>query len=204
MVSHDSPSVAASDEDATKELLVWADAYIVARVGKMMRGGPGRATLELLDLEIDEIAQSVRIKFWRALRWRHIVDPKAYIHRIVHNEFVDLVRRQKSTLPLESMLDPLDELEQEEAVASSMALVADDVLALPSRRICALVCTLRERVGSVLTTCGGVQRASDGCCTGKPARKISDLLPFEALLLPALILNSWESVRTNGKSLNTS
>src|SRR6266704_1552552 len=55
---------------------------------------------EVLDLEIDEIIQRVRIKFWRALLTKHIDHHRAYIRSIVSNEFNDLGRRRKAPLTL--------------------------------------------------------------------------------------------------------
>src|SRR5947199_6526549 len=62
------------------------------------------ASPEVLDLEIQELAQRSRIKLWRALQKRHITHLKPYIRLIVRSESIDMVRSYKPYLPL-----PIDE-----------------------------------------------------------------------------------------------
>src|SRR2546428_331620 len=101
MALRDLASVVPYDEDdPAEELLAPFDTYIVALVGKWARRGSSNADPGVLDLEIDEIAQRVRIKLWQALHQKRVAHPEAYIQCIVHNEFVDLARRRKRTLPL--------------------------------------------------------------------------------------------------------
>src|SRR5262249_41436148 len=88
-----------SDPDI-EEILVRLDPYIVALVEKMARRSSNIARPEVLDLEIDEIVQRVRIKLWKALMVKLIEYPRAYIRTIVNNEFNDIPRRRKAPLPL--------------------------------------------------------------------------------------------------------
>jgi len=55
-----------SDSDI-QEILVRFDPYIVMLVQKKASSSSNIARPEVLDLEIDEIVQKVRIKFWQAL-----------------------------------------------------------------------------------------------------------------------------------------
>src|ERR1700680_3996686 len=90
-----------SEEDNDpEETLVRYNLYIVALVGQMARSSSNLARPEVLDLEIDEVVQRIRIKFWHALNVKHIDHPKAYIKTMVRNEFNDLSRKRKPPLPL--------------------------------------------------------------------------------------------------------
>src|SRR5260221_3673911 len=95
--------VPAYNEDASvEELLEKFDPYIVAQTRQLACLGSDVAYPA--GLELDDIAQRVRIKLWQALRQRPIEKPVAYIKRIVHTEFVDMKRQHKPHLPL-----PVDE-----------------------------------------------------------------------------------------------
>jgi DNA-directed RNA polymerase specialized sigma24 family protein len=156
-----------SEEDSDpdiEEILARFDAYIVALVQKMARRSSNIARPEVLDLEIDEITQRVRIKFWKALEAKEIEHHKAYIRIIVNNEFNDLGRKRKAPLPLptdedgelymgnvllsesEGFADPVVEFGKEEEMDSWMALTADVVTDLPARQQHAMICHLKEQV----------------------------------------------------------
>src|SRR5205085_9836014 len=93
--------VSEDDSDPTpEEILVRYDHFIVALVNKMASRSSGIARPEVLDLEIDEIVQRVRIKFWNAIQSKHIEYPQAYIRTIVRNEFNDIPGKRKPPLPL--------------------------------------------------------------------------------------------------------
>ncbi len=152
-----------SDPDF-EEILVRFDPYIVAEVEKLARRSSNIARPEVLDLEIDEIVQRVRIKFWKALGTKHIEHPWAYIRRIVRNEFNDIPRKRKSPQPLptdedgeiyigkvilsesEGMSDPAHEFELEEGLNEWIALAATVVSNLSQRQKHAMICLLKERV----------------------------------------------------------
>ena len=72
--------VSEQDSDAPPEdILVQHDRYIVALVTQLVRGSSNVGHPDVLDLEIDEIVQQVRIKFYLALLSRRIDHPKAYV-----------------------------------------------------------------------------------------------------------------------------
>jgi DNA-directed RNA polymerase specialized sigma24 family protein len=156
-----------SEEDSdpdVEEILARFDSYIVALVQKMARRSSNIARPEVLDLEIDEITQRVRIKFWKALEAKEIEHHKAYIRTIVSNEFNDLGRKRKAPLPLptdedgelymgnvllsesEGLADPAVEFGKEEAMNDLMELTAHVVTDLPPRMQRAMICHLKEQV----------------------------------------------------------
>jgi DNA-directed RNA polymerase specialized sigma24 family protein len=161
-----------SDEDSDpdiEEILVRFDPYIVAEAEKLVRRSSNFAHPEVLDLEIAEVAQRVRIKLWGVLkREKHIEYPKAYIRKIVNNEFNDILRRRKLLLPLptdedgeiymgnlmltesEGMSDPAHEFEQEEGLNNWMALAAQVVSNLSQRQKHAMICLLKERIDNYM------------------------------------------------------
>ena len=78
--------------------------YIVMQVKNKASNSSNIARPEVLDLEIDEITQRVRIKFWQALLKKKIEHHRAYIRSIVSlNQFNDIGRRRKTPLPLPTM-----------------------------------------------------------------------------------------------------
>jgi DNA-directed RNA polymerase specialized sigma24 family protein len=88
-----------SDPDP-EEILEQYNSYIVALVGQMARSSSSLVRPEVFDLEVDEVAQQVRIKLWHALTEKHIKHHKAYIRTLVRNEFNDLSRKRKPPLSL--------------------------------------------------------------------------------------------------------
>jgi DNA-directed RNA polymerase specialized sigma24 family protein len=156
-----------SEEDSDpgiEEILARFDPYIVAQVQKMARRSSNIAHPDVLDLEIDEIIQRVRIKFWKALEAKEIEYHRAYIRTIVSTEFNDLSRKRKAPLPLptdedgelymgnallsesEGLADPAVEFGKKETIDGLMALTADVVTDLPSRQQHAMICYLKEQV----------------------------------------------------------
>src|SRR6266702_2538880 len=73
------------------------DSYIRAQVKRMMSQHPLLMRQEVKGLEIDEIVQRVRIRFWRMLEKGHVRFPRAYVTRIIYSEIIDMQRRQKVT-----------------------------------------------------------------------------------------------------------
>jgi DNA-directed RNA polymerase specialized sigma24 family protein len=124
---------------------------------------------ELLDLEIQELAQRSRIKLWRTLQKNRITYIKAYIRCIVHSASMDMVRGYKPDLPLpldeegeiyqgnvlvtpsEGMQDPLYELEQKERVSEYIMQVVDVLRSLPPCQRRVMICSLKEQLDDVLT-----------------------------------------------------
>lgn len=173
----DQPGVTEYDADASvEELLTQFDPYIIALVKHMARRRSNVINSAVADLEIDEIIQQTRIKFWRVLNQRRIENPKAYIRSIVFNLFNDMLRQRKSSLPLpvdeegelyagtviiapqDGMVDPANEYEQEEAVATLLARTADAVSSLPPRQQRAMISSLAERVDDVLQLAGAFKK----------------------------------------------
>ena len=165
MGSQDFFGTSAYDSDPEiEEILVRLDPYIVASVEKMARHSSNIARPEVVDLEIDEITQRVRIKFWGALKEKPIAYPKAYIRTIVNNEFNDIPRKRKAPLPLptdedgeihlgntllaerEGMSDPAYEFELDEGLNGWMALAAQAISHLSPRQKHAMICLLKERI----------------------------------------------------------
>jgi len=159
------PSAYDSDFDVDAVLEQY-DEYIVALARKNIPHTV--APPEVLDLEIDELAQNSRIKFWLTLQKRQITHSKTYIRSIVQNESVNLLRQHKPFLslpadedgelyqgdllvtPSEGMQDPLDELEREEMIADYITKAVDDVLKLPACQQFAMICSLKDQLDDVL------------------------------------------------------
>ena len=159
------PSAYNDDFDVDKMLEDY-DAYIV---GLARKNVPYNVTSpEVLDLDIDELAQNTRIKLWIASQKKRITSIKAYIRCIVRTQSVNMVREHQPVLPLptdeegelyhgnllvtagKGMQDPLEELEQEETIAEYITKTVDEVLKLPSRQQLSMVCSLKEEVDDLL------------------------------------------------------
>jgi RNA polymerase sigma factor (sigma-70 family) len=155
-------NLAAYSNDADiYETLIYSDAYIVNLARKTIP----RAIIpqEILDLEIDELAQSTRIKLWHALNRRTVTNVKSYIRRIVHNSCVDIAREHGRITSLvtdeedeayqgllvaagEGMQDPAYEIEREWMRRDSVERLVQCIVALPPRQRQAIICTLKDRV----------------------------------------------------------
>jgi DNA-directed RNA polymerase specialized sigma24 family protein len=147
-------------------VLVEYDQYLTRQVRDCMRSHSDVIRPEVLDLETDELVQRVRIKFWHALKDKHIDFPKTYIKRIVNSEFIDMVRRIKPNymldLPVDEegeiyqghmlitpsvgMADPSVEYEERVEASERMEEIVDAVLTLPARQQQAIICEMRDRV----------------------------------------------------------
>jgi RNA polymerase sigma factor (sigma-70 family) len=151
------------------EILEQYDPFIVAHMREQVCQDPALMRAVTRDMEIDDLAQLVRIKFWHALQEKEITYPKAYIRRIVNSEIVDMMRRLKVlpmalpedeegeiyagkvlVTPSEEMADPAEVVEQQEAATCRMREVAGAVVKLPERQQHAMICTLRDRVDNLL------------------------------------------------------
>ena len=117
---------------------------------------------DVLDLEIDEIAQRTMIKLWQAMQRGHISNIKSYTKSIVYTETIDLVRRHKPVgpLPLDeygelyqehilatlspSSFDPIEQFEQAEAHRHLIKRLAQAILALPPKQRYAMICALKD------------------------------------------------------------
>ena len=162
------PSAHDSDfEDLDIEkLLEQLDGYIVTLARKKVPRNIIRP--ELVEDEIEELAQKIRIKLWMKLQKEPITSPKAYISRIAYTEAVDLVRQYNWLLPLtidedgelyhgnllltpsEGMQNPADELEHEETFIDFLERAVREVLALPPCQRYALLCSLKDHREDIL------------------------------------------------------
>jgi DNA-directed RNA polymerase specialized sigma24 family protein len=158
-----------SDYDANEidEILRQNDDYILTLARKKV---PRHITSpELLDLEIQELAQRSRIKLWRTLQQSRVTHIKAYIRCIVHSASMDMIRNYKPDLPLpldeegelyqgnvlvtpcEGMQDPLYELEQKEAATEYITQAVDMLRTLPPCQRRVMICSLKDQLDDVLT-----------------------------------------------------
>lgn len=141
------------------------DSYICAVTRQKIRNMQPRISTQLLEEQVNELAQRSRIKFWLALKQRSIRSPKAYIRRIVHSEAVDMVRQKTRAIPLsldeegelyqgwllveksEGMNDPAIEAEQLETTDHNISSVVSAAMQLSPRQQEAMICWLKERLG---------------------------------------------------------
>jgi len=151
-----------------QEILVRFDPYIVMLVRNKASNSSNIARSEVLDLEIDEIIQSVRIQFWQALLKKKIEHHRAYLRSIVSNEFNDIGRRRKTPLPLpidedgelymgnvllsesNELADPATAFEKEEELDNLMELTAQVVHDLPPRMKLAMINHLKDQVDNLI------------------------------------------------------
>jgi RNA polymerase sigma factor (sigma-70 family) len=88
----------------TLERIVSDHAAMVRHVGRRYR---------LSDADLDEVAQEVRIRLWRATQ-RFAEVPTSYVYRASTSAAVDLLRRRRarhadSTLPLDEVAEPVSD-----------------------------------------------------------------------------------------------
>jgi DNA-directed RNA polymerase specialized sigma24 family protein len=169
--------VSPEDSDPTpEEILVQHDQYIVALVRQRALRSTNFARPGQFDLEVDEMVQRVRIKFWQALAVKHIDYPKAYLRRMVCNEFNDLSRKPRQPLPLltdddgelflndtEELeraweMDPADEFEEREGLNELMDSTADGLAKLAPRQQQAMICEINEKIDTTLQLIQALRR----------------------------------------------
>ena len=161
--------VSPEDSDPTPdEILAQYDQYIVALVRQRALRSTNFAKPGQFDLEVDETVQRVRIKFWQALTLKHIEFPKAYLKKMVSNEFHDLSRKRRQPLPLltdddgelylndmEELekaweMDPADEFEESEGLEELMDSAVGALAKLAPRQQQAMICELNEKIDTTL------------------------------------------------------
>lgn len=155
------------DDNAINEILEQYNSYLFALVKKSI---PQRfSNPDTFDLDIDEFAQTVRIKLWQALKRRPISHITAYIRCIIHTETVNLLRQHASIcypLPMtdegelyqgnvlmtlsEGMHDPLYEVEQEEVITKYITSTVDAVVNFPQVQRKAMICYLKDKLENVI------------------------------------------------------
>jgi RNA polymerase sigma factor (sigma-70 family) len=123
---------------------------------------------DVIDLDIDELAQITRFKLWLALQKQDIRHMKAYIRRIVHNEAINMMRQYKPVEPLitsdegelyqahvmiasgQAIQDPAEEIEQEEMLSSYSSKLTEAVPKLPPQQQRAMICALKDQIADIL------------------------------------------------------
>ena len=154
-------AVVASRSDTCEAILRRLDGYIISQVHRLGPCYSRDIHPAVLDLELDEIIQRVRIKLWQALEKRDIRYPYAYVKLIIQSEFIDMTRRQKPYLSLSideelthaeveiaarHMADPAETVAQRIDASTCLKEMIQAVLALPPRQQNAMICSLKERV----------------------------------------------------------
>ena len=155
-------------EESSEEILKRYDWYIVVQAKRIVRLYPALAHQAVMDLEIDELIQRVRIKLWRTLEKRTILYPHNYIKRMIRNQLIDMQRQMKPTVPLPideeeewqfseaigitlaHTSDPAEEVEQRIESSSLLEKTVPLVLRLPPRQRLAMMCSLKERVDDLV------------------------------------------------------
>lgn len=123
---------------------------------------------EVIDLDIDELAQITRLKLWSALQKQYIRNTNAYIRRIVHNEAINMLRQHKPVGPLNTdnegeaylahtmiassqvIQDPTERIEEEEMLSSYFSKLVQNVLELPPQQQRAMICALKDQIADIL------------------------------------------------------
>jgi RNA polymerase sigma factor (sigma-70 family) len=124
--------------------------------------------IELIDMEIDEIAQITLIKLWHALSEERVQYIMPYTRTVVRNECINLIRKQQHKnypLPLDNegeisvnfiiqpgqeTQNPAEELEQREVLIEYTTRAVHLILKLPRRQRQAMIAALKERVADIL------------------------------------------------------
>ncbi len=154
-------AVAVSRSDICDMSLNHFDGYIVSQAHRLGRCYSRYIHPAVLDLELDEVIQRVRIKLWQALEKREIHYPYAYIKLIIQSEFIDMKRRKKPYLSwsideeltqaeveiaAQHMADPAETMMQQVDASTCLKEMIQAILTLPPRQQYAMICSLKERV----------------------------------------------------------
>jgi len=160
MKDHIPLGLGAYDSDPDNEFLVEHDFYIQAEARKIILSG--LFPEDMFELEVNELAQIIRIRLWKAHQKRTINNPRAYIRTIAYTAAVDIVRNHKPTVSLstgmngepgpgdfqlaqnERLRDPAFEIELGEIDRSLLTKLVEAILALPHRQRHAVLYSLIE------------------------------------------------------------
>src|SRR5436309_2382875 len=93
----------AYDSDPDDEFLAKFNACIRSTAWKVIASG--LFFEDALDLQADELSQSIRIKLWEARQKRSITNPGAYIRTIAYTTAIDMIRRHRPIISLFSEED---------------------------------------------------------------------------------------------------
>src|ERR1700753_3310458 len=138
-------------------VLADVDGYVIVQVKKLLYGQQSSRREDFDDLEVDELTQRVRIKFWKTLEKGLVVHPYSYVKRVVYSEFIDMKRQQKRTvaLPIDEeevldssscAVDPADDVIQRMEYHTFLQRIVSMIVDLPPRQQMAMVCWLWEKV----------------------------------------------------------
>jgi DNA-directed RNA polymerase specialized sigma24 family protein len=126
---------------------------------------------DVVDMELDDIAEHVLVGFWQKLCTGTIHYPEAYIQRMIDYAFLDILRRQKRQgvpVPLslmpeddpsresvlemcdETALDPETDLIQQESASQRARQIARALGQLPPRQKLAMECSLCEHLADIV------------------------------------------------------
>jgi DNA-directed RNA polymerase specialized sigma24 family protein len=133
------------------------DGYLITQAKKLMYGQQDTRYKELHDLEVDELTQRVRIKFWKMLEKGLVVRPYSYVRRIVYSEFIDMKRQEKQLLPLpgdeeeavcsmQSLEDPADEIIKQMEFSTFLRHIVQMIIDLPPRQQRAMIYLLWDQI----------------------------------------------------------
>ena len=171
MDAHFVQNISATTNDTIHDLtalLEQLDPYIIMQGEAFGRTHPHFAHPAILDLEIKEVIQRVRIKLWEKLQAQHpITSYKTYIKTMIHHAFIDEMRKKKHFLPLLTdeygeiegtlvatygnyTLDPASAFEQQAEADELINKVVEAIAYLPERQKFAIICHLRERVDDLV------------------------------------------------------
>jgi DNA-directed RNA polymerase specialized sigma24 family protein len=154
------------DSDPENDFLVEHDCYIRTVARKLF---PSELFPEdMFELEVNELAQTIRIKLWKAHQKRTINNPRAYIRKIASTAVVDIVRHRKPTVSLSTdmngelnlgyfqlaqnvrfLQDPVYEVELGEIDPSLLTKLVEAMLYLPPRQKLAALCAIKEHQNEV-------------------------------------------------------
>lgn len=166
MAAHQQGNQPAHDGDSlANEELERLDTYISTLARKKVPRNI--VPQELIDLEIDELIQNTRIKFWLAHQKTPIQHPEAYIRILIRNEAVNIVRRYRATSQLlldedgeirqgvpvaagQEEQDPLQQFLQKEKLSEYMARAVNAVVTLPSCQQRAVICSLKDHMDDIV------------------------------------------------------
>lgn len=147
-------------DDPDNEFLAEHNRYIEIIVRKTMP--IDLFSYEVIDLEIDEIIQNIRIKLWKAHQKCSIEKPISYIKVVAQTTIVDMVRRHRSIMSLstdengeenssnrlvaynEGYRDPAYEVEIQEIDADFLKTLVEAILSLPPRQLQSVLYNLKD------------------------------------------------------------
>lgn len=129
---------------------------------------------DVVNLEIDEMVQRIRIKLWVILQNSSISYPKPYIRQTVRTMTIDQTRKRGHVslpihddgelsggipliTPSRGMCDPAYEADSQEVDPDMLRCIATTVEKLPLRQQYALMCHLKDHIDDALVLVDALQ-----------------------------------------------